>query len=287
MAGSYTPAANGTVSGAAWMREKWAAELDMLAYEVPVLWSRVRDFGPPGSVIHIPKFDNLSRTIISEALTGATGLTFIGNTETAFTATAGTSVVPVEVSKALGVRMALDPKNEIRRAVDLMIQQAIDSDLLSLATGVTTNVVGDPGTNVSKGDILDAYQKVTGAAKMYAEPGEGGIFCVLANTQIDDFLAISDLTSALVRGGSETPTVTGWIKSAFGVNFGESTSVSTSGGYAANLMLVPRAFGIGFNMKPDIIAESYQIWDRIMAWADYAYGRIREQYACLLKTSAT
>jgi len=278
---TYFPGASTPTGAYKWMHEVWAPELDVLAYEAPVLFRRIKDVGPTGRIGHIPKFDNLTRTIISESLSGyVTGLTFVSNNESETTFTPATSVVPVELTKVVTARMAFDPKNDIRTAIDALILQSIDADVLALAKNLTTNTAGDPAANLGKGDYLDAYQQVTGGAKQYAEPGSGEVICVVYNKQVDDLLNIGDFTSAQIRGDSSNPAVSGWVAKAFGVEFMESTSVDITAGSAANVMLVPRAMGIGFNIRPTIIAESYQIWDRIIAYADYAVATIRDQYAC-------
>src|SRR6185503_16950449 len=105
--GTYVPGSGGTVNANKWLKEVWPAELDVLAYERGILYPKIKQLPSPGNKIHVPKFDNLSRTIVSETLAGTTGLTFVGNAETEMTAQPATSVVPVEITRSTLVRMAM------------------------------------------------------------------------------------------------------------------------------------------------------------------------------------
>jgi len=291
--GTYVPGSAGTVNADKLIQERWAREIDILACELPVLSGKIKDLGPTGREIHVPLIGSFSRTIISETLAGTTGLTFVGNAETEVTFTPRTSVIPLEVTKSVGWRaLAYDINNALRMAADKWLLLAIDSDVLSLATAFVTNVVGDAALDLAKGDYLDAYQLVTGGALEFAQPGKDEVLVVVYQKQIDDLLNIADFTSALFRGDSQNPAVAGWVRTAFGMSFSKSNSVDVSGGYAANMALVPRALGIGFNAPKGgpntmVITESFQIWDRIILLADYAYGEIRDAYGCLMKSKTT
>src|SRR3990172_6447769 len=143
-AGTDVPDASSTPSADKLLAEKWAGEVDILGFERPVLAKRIKQLGPTGKKIHVPKIGSFSRTIIAETLSGyTTGLTFTGNQETEFTATPRTSVIPIEITKSIGWRaLAMNPKDDLRRAADGNLLAAIDSDPLSLPAALTT-LVGD------------------------------------------------------------------------------------------------------------------------------------------------
>ena len=279
---TYTPDGD----AANWLEEVWPAELDTLAYERAVGYPQARTLPRPGDVIHIPRFDNLSSTVISETLTP--DLTYVTNAETEFTASARTRVTPMQVSMPTLVRMALDPENEFRVAIEKSVASGIDSDFLSLATSLTTNVVGDYLTNIDFARLAQAHQKLVTGAKEYFEPREQSkAVCIVAATQDDDLISISQITNAQFRGDRMNPIVSGWVATAFGVDFYESTNIQVSGGGANNVMFVPRAMGVGFNQAPTIIDQEFQIWARFISWSDYVFGTIRDQYAVLIKSLGT
>src|SRR3990172_3376831 len=247
---TYTPEGD----AANWLREVWPAELDTLSYERAVLYPQCRKFPKPGDVIHIPRFDNLASTVISETLTP--DLTFVSNTETEFTASARTRVTPMQVSMPTLVRMALDPEDEFRTSIEKSVASGIDSDVLSLAGSLTTNIVGNPAADIDFATLAEAHQKLVVGAKEFFEPRERskGI-CVVAATQDDALISINQITNAQIRGDRLNPIVSGWVATAFGIDFYESTNVQVSGGQANNVMLIPRAMGTGFNQDPTIIDQ--------------------------------
>lgn len=279
---TYTPDGD----AANWLEKVYPAELDVLCYERAVGYPLARKLPRPGDEINIPKFDNLSSTVISETLTP--DLTYVSNTETKFTASARSRVTPVQISMPVLVRMAQDPEDEIRQAIEKSVVSGIDSDFFSLAGSLTTNIVGDPGADLDFATLAEAHQKLVTGAKEFFEPRERSkAVCVVAGTQDDALISISQITNAQIRGDRMNPIVSGWVATAFGVDFYESTNIQVSGGQANNVMFVPRAMGVGFNQDPTIIDQEFQIWARFICWTDYVFGTIRDQYAVQVRSIAT
>lgn len=283
--GTYTPDGD----AANWLKKEYPAEMDVLCYERAVLYPQVRQLPKPSDEINIPKFDNLASVVLSETLTPAGGgLTFVSNAETKFTATARTRTTPMEISMPTLVRMAQDPEDEMRQAIEKSVVSGIDSDVLSLAGSLTTNIVGDPLSDIDFATLAEAHQKLVTGAKEYFEPREKSkAICVVAGTQDDALISITQITSAQIRGDRLNPIVSGWVATAFGVDFYESTNVQVSGGQANNVMLVPRAMAIGFNREPTIVDQEFQVWARFMCWTDYAFGTMRDQYAVQVRSIGT
>lgn len=279
---TYTPGGD----AANWLEQVYPAELDVLCYERAVGYPLARKLPRPGETINIPRFDNLSSVVLSE--TATPDLTYLTNTETKFTASARTRVTPMQVSMPTLVRMALDPEDEFRAAIEKSIVSGVDSDFFSLAGSLTTNIVGDPLTDLDFPTIAEAHQKLVTGAKEFFEPGgTSKAVCVVAGTQDDALISIDRITNAQIRGDRMNPIVSGWVATAIGVDFYESTNIQVSAGQANNIMFVPRFGGVGFNQDPTIIDQEFQIWARFIAWVDYVFGTIRDQYAVQVRSIGT
>ena len=282
---TYTPDGN----AANWLETVYPAELDVLCYEKAVGYTQARKLPRPGDVLVIPRFDNLSSVVISETLAAEDGLTYVGNAETKFTASARSRVTPMQVTWPVLKRMAMDPQDEFRQAIEKSVVSGIDSDFFSLAGSLTTNIVGDPLADLDFATLAEAHQKLVVGAKEYYEPGgKSKAVCVVAGTQDDALISISQITNAQIRGDRLNPLVTGWVATAFGVDFYESTNIQVSGGQANNIMFVPRFGGVGFNIDPTVMdVQKFQIWMRFICLSDYVFGTIRDQYAVQVRSIGT
>jgi hypothetical protein len=270
------------------LAEEWVAGFDVEAQEKAVLWPQVRQLPRPRQILHLPRLDTISSSVFSTSLAGTTGLTFSSNAETEFTATSRMRIIPLEISFDTLQQTAADPVPEWKEMFPKSLGSGIDSDVLALASSLTTSVLGSNAVDLSYGLIAEGHRDIVTNAKEFFEPRERsrGI-CVVAATQDDHLISIDQLINAQIRGDRMNPVVTGWVATAVGFDFYESTNVQVTGGNTANnIMLVPRALGIGFNQRPTVFEENFQVWRRVIAWSHYAYGAIREEYASLIRTKS-
>lgn len=281
MAGTTTT----TTTAAKWVDQVWAKDIDVLAYEEEVFANKIVDTGRTGSTFHYPKHDNLSRATLTEA--NAANLTFVANTETEATMSPATTVVPVEVTLTLIARMMNDPSDMLKSSIEQSLAEGIDVTALTLVSALTTNVVGNNVDNFTKALILDADQKLSATAKKLYTAGGGQGMCIVGVTQKDDLLDISDITNAQFRGDTVNPVVSGWVAKAFGIRFFESGNVQIASSTLWNVLFITRAFIIGFNQRPTVRMEEFQLVKRIIGWVDFAYATLRDQYACAIKTIST
>lgn len=281
---AVTGTAYQTTTGDKFLPEEWDA-IDVLAYEEAVFYNKITEHKRLYKKLHIPLHANLSRNTLSAGSDG-TGVTYSANTESEVTLSPGTTYIAVNTSIQMLDRMKEDPQDMFKRSMEMSIVEGIDSSVFSLVSALTTNTVGSGATQVSKSDITAAVQKLAAGAKMYFKPGQTDGIGILHVNQVNDFLSISDITNAQMRGGSETPITTGWIAKAFGVRWYESGNVNTSGGTAYNVVFIPRAFAISFNQKPKVRRQDFELAHRIYIHSDFGYGTVRDQYAVKLETAS-
>jgi len=273
-----------TTTAAKWIDKVWSGDFDLGAQEEMVFAGKIYDFGAMHGEGHIPKFTAPSATTLAAGSGGS--LTGTANTETETTLTPASSYVMYALEEQMLVRAMADPQNATKKMVQMCIGAAVDAACLVDVASLTTNVVGDGTGNFDKSMILDGVQKLASGAKQYFKPGQtNGIF-VIHPAQIDDLLGISDVTSAQVRGDSANPTVSGWVAKAFGCEFYESGSVYTSGGVAYNVAFIPKAFAVGYNQRPAVKVQEFELLTKIICWTDYAHAVHNDSYGVQIKTLA-
>jgi hypothetical protein len=237
-------------------------------------------------LLTVPFLANVAAAQATAGSMSGQSLTYTANTEGSATLTPASFYAAQEVDLPVILRAVEDPEGKIREGLSSSIAAIIDSTALSRVASLTTNLVTAAGGLV-KASILSAIKLGATGGKQFWKPGTSGPFCCLHVSQIDDVLNITDITSAQWRGDRVNPIVTGWVATAFGVDFYESGNVYTAGGNAYNVMCIPRAFGMSYNQKPQVLLQEFGLAVRIICWADFATNIVRDAYAVQILSPAT
>lgn len=267
-----------------WAAEVWARDVDMAPYEEGVMTPLVLEHEAGMGKLHWPKHDNLASADIADG-GNPESLTYVSNTETEATFTPTLSYCASRVSLPMYERMVTNPESVLRKSTNASLVQRIDVKLFSLVAAHVVNIVGANTDQITKGTILDARQKLLQGAKSEAKADQEFNF-IVGVTEDDDLLNISDITNAQIRGGSETPMVSGWIAKALGFRFYESGNVQSSGASLFNVAFAKRAYVISWNNRPKLEIQPFDLSKKIIAWSDYLYGTLREQRTCQVLTKA-
>lgn len=271
-----------TTTAAKLISEQWD-DIDLNTQEEMVFANKIITKKPAKGKLNIPLMKSIGASTLS-AGSGA-NLTFTANTEDEIEISPATRYAAVELEKQVSVRALSDTEGKYKTNLEWGLAAQIDADCLADVAALVTNTVSAM-SGFDKPSALDAVQKLAAGAKRFFRPGSDSAIWVLHASQIDELLSISDFTSAQIRGGRETPTVDGWVVQAAGGRFYESGNVFSTGGTAYNVCFIPRAFAISYNQRPTPLSQEYQLVDRIINWADFAHGYVREAYAVQVLTPA-
>lgn len=272
-------------TAATWIKQMWDP-IDVAATEEEIFAGLISQRQKSFGLLTIPFMANTPALAATTGSMSGQSLTYDAPTEGSATLTPGTQYAAKEVDLPVILRAVQDPQGAIKENLTDAIVAVIDSTALSRVASLVTNIVTAPG-GLTKAAILSAIRLgATGGKKLW-KPGQSGPFCCLHVSNVDDLLNISDITAAQMRGDRMNPIVTGWAATSFGVDFYESGNVFVSGGNAYNVMSIPRAFGMSYNQRPDVLLQEFGLAVRIICYADFATNIVRDAYAVQIVTPAT
>ncbi len=272
-------------TAATWIKQEWDP-IDVAATEEMIFGELISQRKKAFGQLTVPYLANVPASQATTGSMSGQSLTYTANTEGSATLTPVPYYAAQEVDLPVIVRAVQDPEGVIRQNCIDSITAIIDSTALSKVALLTGNIVSAPGGLV-KASILSAIRLgATGGKKLW-KPGQTGPFCCIHVSQVDNLLDISEITSAQIRGDRMNPVVTGWVASAYGVDFYESGNVYVTGGNAYNVMCIPRAFGMSYNQRPQVLLQEFGLAVRIICWSDFSTNVVRDAYAVQIVTPAT
>jgi len=274
-----------TTTAATWIQQNWDP-IDVAATEEMIFGELIMQRKKAQGLLTVPFLANVAASQASAGSMSGQSLTYTANTEGSATLSPVPYYAAQEVDLPVILRAVQDPQGAIRENLLYSITAIIDSTALSKVASLVANIISAPG-GIDKPSILAAIKSGATGGKRLWKPGQAGPFCCMHVSQIDNFLNISDITSAQIRGDRMNPVETGWAATAFGVDFYESGNVYTSGGNAYNVMCIPRAFGMSYNQRPQVLLQEFGLAVRIICWSDFATNIVRDAYAVQIVTPST
>lgn len=161
----------------------------------------------------------------------------------------------------------------------------IDSDGGQLASGITTNIIGGAGQDITESLLTSGIAKLALSAKEYFSPGKNRAFLTVYPLQIDNILQIPTIVNAYIRGDEANPIVKGWVWDAYNLDMAESGNVYVSGGLAYNFLHIPQAFVLGYNQEPTPLPpQDNGLATVVLATAEYAMKLWFDEYSVLIQT---
>jgi len=227
-----------------------------------------------GQALIIPNVSNLSARskVQNTAVTNDT----ITETSTTLSINAW-QYIAFQVEDMAAVQSKYDLRAEYAKSAGYGIAKKIDADLMALTSGFTTSAVGQFGTNIDDGVIINAH-----AALDNADIPDEDRAMVISPAQKAAIMKIDKFTAATFLGqyNNPTPVVTGpKSRHLWGEIYGTPVYYTTNIGVTAgtptqtNNMLIHRdAFVLGLQMAPRVQAQ-YLVQN--LAWevvTDTIYG---------------
>lgn len=272
-------------TGAEWTDEVWPRLIQPAVYEAMVFANKIKEYQKLDNKLHIRKAKTLGRNNLANTASG-TSLTYSANTEVDVEITPIATYVAVQLSRSQMAQMNVDPQNVVVTGVQDSLAEGVDSACLADVGSLTTNFVGNAGSNIDRALLLNAMRLVRTNAKMEAVPGRSNLFLVLHPAQYDDLMSIDQLTGADVRGDDSNPNVNGMVFKALGLDVTLSGNVFVDT-MAHNPLFVPSAFGVSYNEPIGVKRQEIELANRVIGYVNYGHGIVWDERACDIRTAAS
>lgn len=286
----YTPAGTSPKAGASLVNQVWQKDLERTLYEDAEFWPLLVERDRPYVQLNIRKFGRFAATNSLAATTSAddgTGLTYVVAADSNVPMPPINRYVAVAIARHQMSEMNVDPRGPFRISVEESLNEQIDAVCLQDASTLATNTTGSGTAVIDKPGLLNLLEKLRFAARSAIKLGETKLWTIIHPGQFGDLMTVPELTAANLRGDSQDPNVRGMVLNGLGLNYKVSGNVYTSGGAAFNVIFVPEAFGIGWNEKPVVMAQEFELQYRIIAYSNFAHAVVWDDRAALYETTAT
>ncbi len=273
-----------TTTHATFIPEIWSKEAQIARESKLLMANRVErydvDFANGGDLLHIPKVSTLSASDISTS----------DGTISDSTPTEGEATITIDKWKGCSVdildlvtaQAKLDLMKLYSEKLGYALALSVDTDLLALYTGLSTNVVGTYNTELTDAVIRSAVQKLDEADAPFEDR-----FCAVKPSAKYTMLGIDKFVryDAMGPAGGGTNIQKGDIGELYGVTFMSSNNVVKSTNDTHNLMWQKSAFGLA--MVKDVRIEKMArtaFSDRLAASELYGVAELRDDHAVQVKS---
>jgi hypothetical protein len=275
-----------------WVREVWDTEIHFAASEEMRVLNHYKRLQAFEGKIHWPKHATFGVTALgvsgSKTARGV-GLNYNSISSDEVTAESTVTYCAVGTSKFAVARLARDPNDQFRKAVELALAEGADSYAAGFFTSLS-QVLGGAGQNTSEATLLDGIANFAKVAKSRFTPGSTRLVYLFTPLQIDDVLSTTQNWSQYqMTGKADGPVSTGWLKSVYGVDFIETGSINLNAGNntAANGLIMPdMTFGVGWNQETTVKYEEIELSNRIIGWNDFGCIELWDEYGMLYTTTS-
>lgn len=231
-------------------------------------------------------FRKIKRINSTAVPSGGATLTATGNTETAPSITPTREYAMVQIEGAVLDRMDTDPSSAYRTQIKAGLGTGVDVAGMTLAAGLSTNIVGNGAAHLDQALLLEAQGKLIGSSRNKFNPGVSPAYLTIFHTEIRYIMGIFNLTADSARGDAEHPLVTGWIIKTLGMMLNESGNVYQAAGVTHNLLHTDDAFAIGYNREPSILPpQQFEDSVKIIGVVEHGEVELFDEYAVDVQTA--
>lgn len=192
----------------------------------------------------------------------------------------------VQIEGAVLDRMDTDPSSAYRTQIKAGLGTGVDVAGMTLAAGLSTNIVGNGAAHLDQALLLEAQGKLIGSSRNKFNPGVSPAYLTIFHTEIRYIMGIFNLTADSARGDAEHPLVTGWIIKTLGMMLNESGNVYQAAGVTHNLLHTDDAFAIGYNREPSILPpQQFEDSVKIIGVVEHGEVELFDEYAVDVQTA--
>lgn len=195
----------------------------------------------------------------------------------------GVVALPKNLTDRLGGSDTAGLTSSYRKLMLGMLNQAVDADAGSLASGIST--VKGPG-NFDKSQILDMQTALATNSRNHVEVGRTEMHLRYHPSQIKYIGNIAEFANANQRGDDANPNVRGVILKAWGMTFAETGNILFSGGFYWNMLYASSYAVLAYNQTPVVDdGEEYGFTTLIKGHADYLNVEVFDEDAVTFKSA--
>lgn len=246
-----------------WNEQVWQRKFESATYQRMKFIPTIDEGDRPYGILNIRKHARVSGVALGQSADG-TQLSYLTIIGTPVTVTPVGSVVPVAWSRNEKVQVNANFDAEAAGNVEQALAELTETTSLSNISTLTEAI---SQADVDGPMLRRAYGQLMGNTNGLATPGSdqqvNGIF---SHTQYPNLGIIPEFNQAEVRGDSENPYVKGiWTKGG-GIMLLMSTVVANDASGWHNCLYIPSAFVIAWNQRSEIIRDSAELQERVIAF---------------------
>jgi len=264
--------------------EAWQRKFEFATYQ-RMKWLKTIDEGDrPLNLLHIRRNARVPGTVLAQSDAGTT-LTYSTIAAAAVTATPVGNYVAAAWSKNEGSQVEANLDAEARANIEAALAEATEQSGLTTVATLTQSMsqpeVDGPMWRKASGRLM-------GNTNGMAGPGETEpVYAVFSHTQLPGLGGIPEFNNAEIRGDDETPYVKGiWMRGG-GATLLMSTVVYSDANGWHNVIFVPSAFVVAWNVRSDVSVQDLELQHRVIAYNNVAIGIKNDLRALDMRTTTS
>lgn len=266
--------------------QTWSKVIHRALYQRSKFMKNVTMYEKLHDGIHIRLLKRLGTSAMAAGHSGI-GLVYQTNTE-----------VDVELSPEAVYLATAFPENtesradftvsaKFRKEVENAMEEGLESNFLEVVA-TATNQVGGPGAHVDAATLRSQLALLQQASYGNVESGDAGIRLLLHVMEQDDIMAVPEWNNAEIVGDGKQSHRTGTLLKANGttVQFSTAVYVDPTTLAAYNPLWVPDGVGQSWNTKTKVKEQEVELQKRLIAYADFGVGIVRNELIRTLLTAS-
>jgi len=213
-----------------------------------------------------------------------TGLTYVNPIGTPVALTPVGNVVPIAWSENEDAQMDQDLDPIAVDSGTSALAELTDQSVLALVPSLTNFFAN---ADVTAAILYQAQGRLMGQTNGMATPGgRPQVYAVFSHKQFQTLATIDIFNNAMVRGDSENPYVQGiWTKGG-GLLLKLTTVVANDGNGDHNVVFIPSAFKISWNVRSRIKRQELELQNRVILYNNVGSGIMFDGRAIDIRTTA-
>jgi hypothetical protein len=267
-----------------WNIQKWQRVIEDATYQkmkmIPVIDEGDRLYGQ----LNIRKKARVSATVLAQSAEG-TSLTPSNIIGTPVTVTPAGNYVMVQWSENEDAQIDINIDSESRGDIESALAEASDQSVLANVATLTQTM---SAASVDGPMFRQAYGRLMGNTNGMATPGDKPqVYGIFSHTQYPNLGTIPEFNNAEVRGGSETPYVSGiWMKGG-GVMLLMTTVITNDANGWHNCLFLPSAFVISWNKHTTLKSQEFELTNKVIAYNNFGSAVKHDLRAIDMRTTAS
>lgn len=264
--------------------QKWQLGFEATTYQ-KMVWTPTIDEGDrPLYTLNVRKKQRVQGQTLGQSAHGD-ALTYVSPLGTPITVTPVGSTVPIAWSENEDAQLPDNLDQEFMDDVERSLAELTETTGLAYVTSLTQSM---SAATVDAPMFRSALARLIANTNGMVMPGENSdIYAVFSSTQYPAIMNIPEFTHALIRGDNENPHVKGIWGKGNGVKLLITTVVAVDANGWHNVMYIPSAFIVAWNVHSRIKRQDIELTNRLIAYNNVGYAVKHDLRAIDMRTTAT